>query len=176
MASHRAAAEGGIEDDGGGSVRRSTPFRVSGPNIIHEVFKDETVILNFDNGAYYSLVGIAADVWSRIDGATVDDLIERIVAECEVPRRDVEIAVMRFLRQLQEEGLIAPVRVLDEDEADDTRTLTNLDAPTSSRFESLVLRKYTDMEDLFALDPIHDVDEVGWPVKRDSASEPTLPG
>jgi hypothetical protein len=30
-------------------------------------------------------------------------------------------------------------------------------------FEMPKLSKYTDMEDLLALDPIHEVDEMGWP-------------
>jgi hypothetical protein len=29
-----------------------------------------------------------------------------------------------------------------------------------------LLRKYTDMRDLLLLDPIHDVDEQGWPVRK----------
>jgi hypothetical protein len=32
-----------------------------------------------------------------------------------------------------------------------------------SPFEMPKLSKYTDMEDLLALDPIHEVDEMGWP-------------
>ena len=31
------------------------------------------------------------------------------------------------------------------------------------RFEAPALQVYTDMEDLLLLDPIHEVDEMGWP-------------
>ena len=33
-------------------------------------------------------------------------------------------------------------------------------------YEHPVLQKYTDMEDLLLLDPIHDVDEAGWPARK----------
>ena len=39
-------------------------------------------------------------------------------------------------------------------------------------FEAPILHKYTDMQDLLLLDPIHEVDEAGWPsVKPDSPHE-----
>jgi hypothetical protein len=37
-------------------------------------------------------------------------------------------------------------------------------------FVAPVLHKHTDMQDLLLLDPIHEVDETGWPsVKKDAA-------
>jgi hypothetical protein len=32
-----------------------------------------------------------------------------------------------------------------------------------SKFEKPGLQKYSDMQDLLLLDPIHEVDEMGWP-------------
>jgi hypothetical protein len=37
-------------------------------------------------------------------------------------------------------------------------------------FIAPVLAVYTDMQDLLLLDPIHDVDEIGWPTRRDGAA------
>lgn len=44
---------------------------------------------------------------------------------------------------------------------------SNMDSTTPNpdklHFEEPIFHKYTDMEDLLLLDPIHDVDETGWP-------------
>ena len=42
------------------------------------------------------------------------------------------------------------------------------DAPAAKEpFRAPQIRAYTDMQDLLMIDPIHDVDETGWPVRRD---------
>jgi len=39
--------------------------------------------------------------------------------------------------------------------------------PTGEAFRPPTVAVYSDMEDLLLLDPIHDVDETGWPVRAD---------
>jgi hypothetical protein len=42
--------------------------------------------------------------------------------------------------------------------------------PEKPRFEPPILRTFEDMQDLLLLDPIHEVDEMGWPnAKKDEA-------
>jgi hypothetical protein len=43
--------------------------------------------------------------------------------------------------------------------------------PIEGKFEAPVLQKYTDMQDLLLLDPIHDTDETGWPNIRIEKNE-----
>jgi hypothetical protein len=45
---------------------------------------------------------------------------------------------------------------------------TALDGPAGS-WEAPKLTVYEDMQDLLLLDPIHDVDETGWPARKQDA-------
>jgi hypothetical protein len=63
-----------------------------------------------------------------------------------------------LLVQLQQENLIVPV---DGETAVDLQPSNNgHDKPS---FTPPLLHKYSDMQELLLLDPIHDVDEAGWP-------------
>ncbi len=42
--------------------------------------------------------------------------------------------------------------------------LAPISAGDRPAFEAPVLESYSDMQDLLLLDPIHDVDDAGWPV------------
>ena len=66
----------------------------------------------------------------------------------------------RFLAELEEEGL-----VVEADGADGT---TPDLGSASSDFASPHLEKYTDLQDLIMLDPIHEVEPKGWPAPRES--------
>jgi hypothetical protein len=60
---------------------------------------------------------------------------------------------------LSTEGLVVP---LEEDAASPDST-NRQPLPEPSGFEPPVLEKFTDMQDLILLDPVHEVDERGWP-------------
>jgi hypothetical protein len=67
--------------------------------------------------------------------------------------------VQELLSQLQEENLIVPVDAAGE-AVDVASSDTNPDKPL---FNPPSLNKYSDMQELLLLDPIHDVDDAGWP-------------
>ncbi len=63
---------------------------------------------------------------------------------------------------LIEEGLIEPT--------DDPPLAESVPTPPTIRtYATPTLSKYTDMEELLLLDPIHEVDAQGWPIARDDA-------
>jgi hypothetical protein len=69
-----------------------------------------------------------------------------------------------LLGQLQQENLIVPVDVapaVDLTELQQILPASNGHAKPS--FNPPLLNKYSDMQELLLLDPIHDVDEAGWP-------------
>jgi hypothetical protein len=72
--------------------------------------------------------------------------------------------VSAFIDQLVAEALVdaepAP-------EAGDDMTAASAAAP--QEFVEPLLQKYTDMEEMLLLDPIHEVDEHGWPSARKDA-------
>jgi hypothetical protein len=153
----------------GGKMDTNGRLKINTPKIVHETIDGETVILNLDNGNYYSLVGVGAQIWGFIEsGAQSHDIIEKIKCYYESNGTDVEEAVNKFVSELHLEGLTVP------DNAD-TNTGFQLSAEKiepdlngeKQTFSVPVLNKYSDMQDLLLLDPIHDVDEeAGWPTNK----------
>ena len=68
------------------------------------------------------------------------------------------------MAQLQQEQLIAPDERVAFSASDEPSASSSPSVATGRlAFEAPVLAKYTDMAQLLVLDPIHDVDETGWP-------------
>jgi hypothetical protein len=149
----------------------SVCFKVNSPNVVHEVFDDEVVIINLDTGVYYSVNGLAADIWTRIDGSTAGAIIDDLAVRYAMPASDVEMSVRPFLDELGAEGLVVPDQPASGERPQRSGAETGDGTPRLPRFEAPVLRKYSDMQELLLLDPIHEVDEVGWPVRPNGASE-----
>lgn len=149
-------------------------FRINTPGVIHETIDYEVVIIEFESGNYYSLDKAGADVWGFIEsGATVGEIIERIVNRYQGIGAEMEYSVNQLIVKLQQEGLIVPDAgggpEFNQDHADRVESVPETERPT---FEAPVLHKYTDMQDLIMLDPIHEVDEEGWPsVRPDTTDE-----
>ena len=145
-------------------------YCVNTPNVLHETIDGETVIINLANGRYYSLEHTGALLWGLVDdGASVGEMVRWIAGCHSASQEEVARAVGQFLGELLQEGLVRA----DPSSGPHAEGIAALSAPCpeSGTLESLVLRKYTDMQDLLLLDPIHEVDEAGWPmVKPDGPS------
>jgi hypothetical protein len=146
-------------------MNRNYRLRINIPKIVHETIDGETIILNLDNGNYYSLVGIGAEVWGFIEhGATVNEIIERLHVDYKGAKEDIETTVNKFVSELVQEGLTS----VDEVKPPEGSICFNAKVQTGPKenrpkFDALILSKYSDMKDLLLLDPIHEVDETGWP-------------
>lgn len=141
-------------------------FTICAPKIIHEIIDGEVVIANLDNGNYYSLENVAANIWRLLEGnPTEDEVVEEMANRYGVGREDVEGSVRNFIGELQKEELISASKA---GKAGDTKEdCGGVEASEEKPdFEPPLLNKYTDMQDLLLLDPIHEVDETGWPTTK----------
>lgn len=130
-------------------------FPISLPNyVIQETFDDnEVVVVNLNSGAYYSITGLAADLWVAIDnGGNREDLLEHLGGAGGETQLDL------FLELLGREGLLGDEggAFLPASAGELLRVLQS--TPFDGMFE-----KHTDVEDLLLIDPIHEVDAAGWP-------------
>lgn len=143
----------------------SGQFLINKPKVIRETFDDEVVIINLDSGNYYSLDKVGAEIWSLIEQAmTTGEMIEDIACRYEGERLDVEKAVAQFLCELEQENIIAAVTAPQaKAKPGIIPELETHVATGKPHFEAPVLHKFTDMQELLLLDPIHEVDETGWP-------------
>jgi hypothetical protein len=136
-------------------------FRVNTPTVTHETIDGEAVIINLDSGNYYSLVEAGSFIWSLVErGASMTEVQQLVQQSYQGNATEIDRGVQELLAQLQQENLIVPV-----DGADNLAEL-NLSFQNGHEkpsFSAPLLNKFSDMQELLLLDPIHDVDEAGWP-------------
>ena len=139
-------------------------FCVATPKIVWECFDDELVVINLDSGKYYSLNGSAAAIWTAMEaGRTPAETVAWILDGDRTPEAGHQI--LEFWKTLVDESLIA-----EAPPCDGARTAIP-EAPSPAQpWTPPSLSAYSDMADLFTLDPIHDVDEAGWPSRPPEAA------
>jgi hypothetical protein len=138
-------------------------FRVNTPTVTHETIDGEAVIINLDSGNYYSLVDVGSFIWGLVEnGASAHEVQNLALQTYHGNPTDIDRGVQDLLAQLQQENLIVPVNGAGEafDPAIGVPSNNNHEKPS---FNPPLLHKYSDMQELLLLDPIHDVDETGWP-------------
>ncbi len=133
-------------------------YRVNTPNVVHEIIEGEAVIVNLANGLYYSVDRAGADIWALLEqGVAVADMVGALAARYTGERDQMQASVQAFLAQLEAEDLVVP-------DTSDTVTASPPPPPAvegayQARFEPPVLQKYSDMEDLLLLDPLHTLEQ-----------------
>jgi hypothetical protein len=133
-------------------------FAIRVPAITHERLDDEVIAINLETGIYYALVGPAADVWSCFDPAgSAAAASTALAARYGVSADEIRPEVDAFTRRLEAAGLLADV------EAPDSSSGALPSTPPETAWAAHELEEYRDMADLVLLDPIHQVDEAGWP-------------
>ncbi len=140
-------------------------YRINSPGVVHELFDDEAVIINLDSGNYYSVNEIGLEIWKRlINGTPPKTIISSVVELYDTDEKNAENAVHQFIKELSGNEIIvpnegAPTAAVDSDSS----PLEELTPETKRPFKTPQLNIYTDMQELLLLDPIHEVDDTGWP-------------
>lgn len=149
-------------------------YRINAPQVTYEIFEDEVVLINFDNGAYFSINKIGAEVLEELEkGADLQQIARRIADRYSGTEEEIEVQIKRLLEDLITENLICAIET-SAPEAPSEIEAPPVQVPGENKppFEPPILNKYTDMEELVMLDPIHEVDDTGWPnQKPDEADE-----
>ena len=147
------------------SDRSASRFRVNAPNVTHETIDGEAVIINLDSGVYYSLDGVGANIWNLLDaGRPVEGIEEWLAAAYEEDEPDgIPTAVDELVTELSAEHLIVPMSEEHQAVGADVEPGPPNDDGKRAAFVKPLLQRYSDMQELLLLDPIHEVDETGWP-------------
>jgi hypothetical protein len=145
-------------------------LRVNTPNVVHETIDGEAILLDLKTGSYFSLDGSGAIIWEFID-KTGDwqQVIRLLTANNPDKSALVSASVTGFVEELVKEGLL--VKADHEIPAGDASLLISQLAEVAGDFKPPLVNKYTDMQDLLLLDPIHEVDEKGWPESKSPEQE-----
>jgi hypothetical protein len=114
-------------------------YKLAGPDVVHEEFDGEIVVLNLQTGQYFGLNEAGAILWMSVESG----------------RDPVDVSIAHgaaFAARLVTLGLI-----VESDEA-------ALPAQAQVLATAPSIEAYDDLSDLILADPIHDVDEKqGWP-------------
>jgi len=141
-------------------------YRVNENHVVYEVFNEEILAINLDQGIYFSLRGSGSQIWSMmLAGATPETISKAFSAAYAIDPSQVEPEIERFFAQLISHELIVPAATQQAYEPG-TAPL----AQDGQTFQPPLLESFTDMQDLLLLDPVHEADDAGWPVKRDDSA------
>lgn len=135
-------------------------YRVNMPRVAHETLDDETIIIDFEQGTYYSLSDVANWVWFLLEKEqTVEHIVTQIITYFTGEQEEIDAAVRQFIGQLAHAGLI--IRT-------DTPPSLTIPLPLCNQmpFMSPQVEVHTDIQDLLLLDPIHEVGRQGWPLRN----------
>jgi len=142
---------------------RPVTFRIRRPEVVSEIFEGEAVIVDLRLGRYYALSPLAAELWRRLDSEpSLDELATSFTTRWTA---DAGEHLGAFLDRLVEAELVA------REERAAGVAATELE-PVGLADGELELEAFTDLEELLVLDPIHELDENGWPKPPSRAEEP----
>jgi hypothetical protein len=132
-------------------------YRPNSPPILHETIDHETIVVDLDVGTYYSLNPAATSVWQGLDdGASLEQIVRGLAEQTGAATDEVDRSVRVFVEQLIQDELITT-------REDGGQGAGVVPWPDGVSFEAPVLSRYTDMQQLLLLDPVHDVGVSGWP-------------
>ena len=134
-------------------------YKVS-PRVINETIDGEAVMINLASGNYYILDPVGAEIWTYVErAASVAEIVDGLSARYEASPAEIEGATRALLTELQSEDLVVPA----EGENGSARPAAPSSTSQKLPFSTPKLEKFTDMQDLILIDPVHQVDEAGWP-------------
>lgn len=141
-------------------------YQIDSPQVIYQLIENEVVIIRLDTGSYYNLDTIGAEIWQQVARrASIAEIVETLASCYSGDRTLIESATLKFVADLEAENLIRPGAPPSPSAVPKIDPLENGRNGDKLKFHPPVFEIYTDLQDLILLDPIHDVDETGWPPK-----------
>lgn len=120
-----------------------------------DLFEGEYIIANLDTGLYYSLQGAGIYFLENLPFANPEHIIGMFTENFPQEKEQIELDLKRVWGELTNELIVIPT--------DEGQERTDFELPVN--FEPSTFNRYADMQDLLALDPIHEVNEEGWEKK-----------
>lgn len=134
-------------------------YKLNSPPVVLETVDGETILVNLETGVYYDLNHTGGHLLHALGaGAPFDEVSSTLADGYAVDGSEFEDAARALVGELLAEGILKP---LDRTAPDPATAPTTPDA--NKTYEPPKLRKFTDMQELLLLDPVHEVDKAGWP-------------
>lgn len=148
-------------------TKNAKSFKIN-PDIVYDTIDGEVILLDIERGNYYQLKSEAVQVWSEIasrkisSAAVISDSLAKSIA---YSPDEILRSISPFIDQLESEHILLEIKRPKDNNGN--ASLSNVKREkTENKFPMPILLKYTDMQSILLLDPIHDTDEKGWPNKK----------
>lgn len=128
---------------------------------MHEYIDDEAIIIDLGKGCYYTTNTSATFIWLLIGSRpSWGAIIETVAKACNESPENIIEAINSFLQDLLAHQLI------NTTDANETLPAESNSLPSLTHFITPSLKIYDDMKELLLIDPIHEVDNNGWPQRE----------
>ena len=143
-------------------------FCVNSPHVVAEDVDGEVIVINLENGAYYSFRDSAAAIWQHLlcAEASLSEIVDELCDCYHGTREAVDRSVGAFLHFIEAEGLIVSAQKQGGHSVNPSERSTKASSSELPPFVVPVYEKYTDMQEFLLVDPIHEVDISEWPSAR----------
>jgi coenzyme PQQ synthesis protein D (PqqD) len=134
-------------------------YRVNSPQVISETVGGETIIVNLASGHYFSLQGTSVDVWQGLErGEALEEVILELEQRYEAPDGEIGAAVTKLV-----DDFVAGELLVADGNGGEVQFAQSDEVGDRAPFVPPTFTKFTDMQDIILLDPVHEVDARGWP-------------
>jgi hypothetical protein len=147
------------------AIEPSSRLKVPAKGVAADILDDEVVIVNLTTGHYFSTDGAGCEVWQLLAaGIPVGEIADTLRGRYVDGDDDIDTYVDHIVGKVLDMGLMVV------DDGSDSTPSTAPDAtdvlgPASEGvpFVPAMFLGFDDMENLLLLDPVHDVEDKGWP-------------
>jgi hypothetical protein len=135
---------------------------VNRKQFVFEQFDNEMVLLNLEDGLYYNVSPSGVEILNLLEQGFSVELIIATLSDRYLNRDELPGLVEGFVEELVRECILIPRT--EANGTDSLNTLHEVQQPKEATvFLRPVLSRFDDMQEILLLDPIHQVNEQGWP-------------
>ena len=137
---------------------------VCNPLIVFEEFDNEIILIDIEKGFYFTIGGLGVDLWKLFSSPYSPNHVFMLLTNANVAI-DQE-TFFSFIDQLEENNLLIA-------SCEESNLSSNIKPYLFSSVIPPTLSMYSDLAELIAIDPVHEVDKsLGWPVRQENFPKP----
>jgi hypothetical protein len=134
-------------------------YTINESKAISETIDGETIIVNLDTGFYYSVNETATIIWNKLqENNSLKNISHFFLNHYDVEKDTLEKYMTQIISLFLKDDLIL--------ESEPDGSPDSIENPTNIKRETFLIPKierYDDMARALRSDPVHDVNEEGWP-------------
>lgn len=137
-------------------------YKIDESKVISETIDGETIIINLNTGDYYGANITAAIIWDQIKANnSTEAIIQYFLDHYNEDEIVIKESVVEIIDTLLKDNLIFELELAEG--ISNKNNKESLKLQEKEIFIKPKIDQYDDMKEMLLADPIHDVNEYGWP-------------